>query len=202
MASVAKRLEKCDLRTTYVVYGYNRSHSRDIPSAVCDLCLLYYYRPDSWSKREMHNKIELKNDNITITMNKPTNTWSRTINHNAILADSFDKGIHERMFKVMGWNQAKSQIHIGIIEVKYRHPAMEGYFAEDIQEKFKVSFSREQLNVGDVIKVIIDLEDKRFKCLVNGATPSGMSSMGTPIKKSKYRFYAGLYENGDSIQLI
>ena len=192
-----KKLEKVDLRTKYLVYGYNRKHSPDIPLPICDLCLLYYFQPDSWSKRCIHQGIELR-DHTTIKKVRGQTSWCASKNTNAFLADSIEYGIHKRMFKIIEWNQRKSKIDIGICEIKYCHPPLEGYFAQHIQERYAVTFTTNQLKTGDMIQIIIDLDGKTLKSQVNGTDSQSLSF----IKKSKYRVYVGIYEIGDAIKFL
>lgn len=189
-----KRLKKVDLRTTYLVYGYNRNHSQDIPTPICDLCLLYYFQPDAWSKRLIHSDIQLSDQNTTI---KRITKTTKSSNANAFLIDTIESGVHIKLFEIMSWDQFKSKMDIGICEVKYRHPPLQGYFAEDIQEKFCVSFARDQLKTGAKVQIIINFDQNKFISKVNGRDYQKKT-----IKRSKYRVYVGMHISGDSIKFI
>ena len=205
-------LKRIDQRTEYLIYGHNREIMRNIPRDINEMCLLYYFEYEEWDKQNIHKEIELKSDNVTIEKINGNESV------NAYLLRQIDSGINEYKFKViklkknypMHWNR----ITVGVLyegkKYKQLSPPLKDHLSYRPKSKqiYCNQYCRNRqsfLKVGDIVTIIIDMNERTINAKINDIQYSPKNSTKIyprSIKGEKYRVGVNLFVEGDSIQLL
>ena len=198
-----------DEGSTLLLFGYNREHTRDIPVPVTYLCLLYYFEYDKWNKLRISERIELKDDNVTIE-----HIGRRATRYNAFLTNKWSSGKCQWKFQVVNLKKFSNierggRVFIGIWKAKYTPPLSIPFSAWNTRcvgtsINLRNKANGEMLKVGDIIDMFVDFDELRMRFQINGTDfySSEDHKEGIKIENSEYIVGVNLEWPGDSIKLL
>ena len=199
-------------RALFVVAGY--THENDQEEFLLDLIKIitaYYVQSDEWYSKHMGNCLKiLKQTRLVQTQNKCHGC--------AFGTEEISNGKYEWKIRVNKYNYAIKgywHIYVGVIDTNLADmekratnaPEFEGCYSFDVTKGYVVNqrnrsteFKHKVTNVGDIIEIELDLDNKKVCCKINDKDIG--KSIKIETKDGKYRLLASMYFDKNELELL